>query len=97
LKLKPKVVSILLAIFWWQQIGWCYCAASRTVSWHDAITRKRSLCQENVVLLMVWRLCVTVAMVMVLGLTLTLPTFFSLLFFRLHLGVGVTVATLELG
>ena len=51
-----------------------------SVSWHDAI-RKRSLCQENAVLLEVQRLCVTAAMPMVFGSTLTLPTrfvFFSL-------------------
>jgi len=47
------------------------------VSWHDAIPRKRSLCQENAVLLMVQRLCVTAAMPMVFGSTLTLPTFVS--------------------
>ena len=37
-----KVVSILPPIFWQQQIGWSYCAASRT--WHDAIRIKRSVC-----------------------------------------------------
>ena len=36
-----------------------------SVSWHDAIPRKRSLCQENAVLLVV--LFVTVAMPMVFG------------------------------
>jgi len=29
-KLKDKVVSILLPIFWRQQIGWSYHAANRT-------------------------------------------------------------------
>jgi len=49
-----KVVSILPAIFWRQQIGWSHCAGSQdSVRWHDAIQRKRLLCQENAVLLVV--------------------------------------------
>jgi len=49
------------------------------VSWHDAVQTKRSLCQENAVLLVVQRLGVTAAMLMVFSSTLTLPTF--ILFF----------------
>ena len=49
-----SIVSILLPRCWRQQIGRSYCAASRTFSpSHDAIQRKRSLCQEHAVLLMV--------------------------------------------
>jgi len=48
------------------------------VSWHDAIQRKRSLCQEHAVLLVVQWLGVTAAMPMAGGSTLALPTFFSL-------------------
>ena len=48
-KYKSKVVSILLAIFWWQQIGWSYCADSRRfglVAWRNTkkkvtLSRKR--------------------------------------------------------
>jgi len=39
---KFKVVSILLVIFWWQQISWSYCAANRRfglVAWHN--TKKK--------------------------------------------------------
>ena len=55
-----------------------------SVSWHGIIPRKRSLCQEYAVLLVVQRLCVTAAMPMVFGSNLTLPTFplfFFLCFF----------------
>jgi len=52
-----------------------------SVSWHDAILRKRSLCQENAVLLVVQLLCVTAAMPMVFSSTLTLPTFLLFFFF----------------
>ena len=60
-----------------------------SVSWHDAIPTKRSLCQENTVLLMVQRLCDTAAMPMVFGSTLTLRdlSFFFFAFFKLCLGV----------
>jgi len=49
-------VSVLPAIFWRQQIAWSYCAASwrfSLVAWHNTVPRKRSLCQENVILLVV--------------------------------------------
>jgi len=41
-----------------------------SVSWHDAIQTKRSLCQEHTVLLVVEWLGLTAAMPMVSGLTL---------------------------
>jgi len=47
---KSKVVSILLAIFWRQQISWSYCAGSQRfglVAWRNV--KKKSLCQENAV------------------------------------------------
>jgi len=48
------VASILLPWCWRQQIGWSYCAASRTFSlmaWRKS--EKTSLCQEHSVLLVV--------------------------------------------
>jgi len=65
-------------------------AVHDSVSWHDAIQRKRSLSQENAVLLVVQWLGVTAVMQMVASSTLALPTFvlfFSLLFSRLCLCV----------
>ena len=49
-----------------------------SVSWHDVIPTKRSLCQKNTVL---QHLGVTAAMPMVFGSTLTLLTFISFLCF----------------
>jgi len=61
-------------------------AVEDSVSWHDTTQRKRSLCQENAVLLAVYRFGVKAPILMVFGLILALPTLsFSLLFFRLHL------------
>jgi len=72
-------VSILPPRIWPQQIGCSYCAASRTlysVSWHDAIQIKGSVCHAIGVL----RLCFTFGiMPLLLSSTLTLLTF--LLFF----------------
>ena len=61
--------------------------AEHSVSWHDAIQTKRSLCREHTVLLVVQWLGDVAAMPMVAGSTLALPTFFSffLLFSRLRL------------
>ena len=56
-----------------------------SVLWHDAIQRKRSLCLENTVLLVVqWWLGVMAAMPMVGGSTLALLTFlvFFFVFFQ---------------
>jgi len=57
-------------------------AVEDSVSWNNTIQRKRSLCQENAVLLVVQWLGVTVAMPTVCSSTLALPTsvLFSLLF-----------------
>ena len=55
-------------------------AVEDLVSWHDAIPRKRSLCQENAVLLMVQWLRVMASMPMVFSSTLTLSTFVLLFF-----------------
>ena len=56
---------------------------SVSVSWYGAMQRKRSLCQENAVLLMVQWLGVTAAMRIVCGSTLTLLTFvFFFAFFQ---------------
>ena len=75
-------------MLWRQQIGWSYCAGSQdSISWHNAMQTKRSLCQQNVVLLVVQRLGVTAVMPMVFGSTLTLPTF-VLFFFLCLLGEG---------
>jgi len=42
---KVQVVSILPPRFWRQVIGWRYCAVTQdSLSWHDAIRRKRSVC-----------------------------------------------------
>ena len=64
-------------------------AVEDSVSRNDAIQRKRSLCQENAVLLMVQWLGVTVAMPTVCSSTLALPTsvVFFFAFSRLRLGV----------
>jgi len=48
---KKQGNVILLPVFWWQQIGWSYCATSRT--WHDAIRIKRSVCHAIGMLLVV--------------------------------------------
>ena len=63
-----------------------------SVSWHDAIPRKRPLCQKNAVLLVVQWLCVTAAMPMVFGSThfvLFFYFFFSDSALVLRLGVCV--------
>ena len=52
------------------------------VSWHDAIPRKRSFCQENAVLVVVYWLCVTAAMPVVFGLTLQFATSVFFFFFQ---------------
>ena len=58
-------------------------AVEDSVSWHDVIPRKRSLCQKNAILLMVHWLGVIAAMPTVFGSTLTLPTFiFFFAFFQ---------------
>jgi len=87
MNLKPKKPNPKGSVYFTGDIlvvkaGAIVLAFENSVSWHDAIPTKTSLCQENAVLLVVSWLCVTAAVPLVFGSTLTLPTF-SLLFFRL--------------
>ena len=78
----------------WCLFCWQYSAGNRlagaivptvedSVSWHDVIQRKRLLCQENAVLLVVQRLGVTAAIPMIFSSTLALTTYdFFLCFFQ---------------
>ena len=52
-----------------------------SVLWHDAIPRKKSLCQANALLLVVKRFGVSVVLPMVFRSTLTLSTFILFCFF----------------
>jgi len=77
-----SVVSILPAIFWRQQINWSYSAGSRKFGLVACrkIKKKVTLSRKRCPAGGVW-LGVMAAMLMVFGLTLTLPTFVLFFFF----------------
>ena len=82
--ISKKVVSILLVIFWRQQIGWNYCAGSRRfglVAWRNTkkkVTLWEKCCSSRDVTVMCYG---CYSMPIVFGSTLALLTFVFFLYF----------------